>query len=220
MNPLELLLLCFAALLLLFVFLLFLPIRLAVCFDKKIRLSLKILCFSFLLYPKKKKWRMKEHLPEYQKKKKKKSDKKPAAKSTPQSEGGKKESAVERIARKYEEITDLLNTVIFPAAKRLGKHLTVSISRIELTIGSDDAAKTALLYAAAVNGGYALLALIDEHTNLKKKGKGLIGVTCRYDLDKTSITFDIELALSLFGAISILLPTLVSYLQRTSNNDL
>ncbi len=220
MNPLQILLLFFAALILLFVLLLFLPIRLAVCFDKKIRLSLKILCFSFLLYPKKKKWRMKEHLPEYQKKKKKKNGKKPAEKTPPQREEVKKETAIERIARKYEEITDLLNTVVFPAAKRLGKHLNISISRIELTIGSDDAAKTALLYATAVNAGYALLTLINEHTNLKKKGKGPVSVTCRYDLEKTSIAFDIELGLSLFGAMSILLPTLLSYLQRKTNNDL
>ena len=216
MNPLQILLLSLALLILLFTALLFLPVRLAVSFDKKVHLSLKILCFSFKLFPKKKKWRMKDHLPEYQRKKKRTNRKPTPPKQNPKPTKNN-ETAIERLQRKYKEISDLLNTVIVPAARTLGKHLTISISRLELSVATGDAAKTALLYGMAVNGGYALLAAIDEHTNLKKKGNGMVGVVCRYDHDKTSLVCDLELGISLYGALCTLIPALLNYLNRKTN---
>ena len=219
MDWTDIVLLSFAALMLLFFTMLFVPVRLALSYDKAVTLRVKLLCFSFRLFPRKKKWKMKEHLPEYRKKKKRGKKKRQPPKHSPKREAPQ-EGKLEKIKRQYSEMTALLNTVIFPIAERLGKHLTVKISRLELCDASADAAKTALLYAAAVNGAYALLATIDEYANLKRSKNEDVRITCRYDLDQTSVCCDLELGISLYGGLYTLLPVLLNYLQEQSNGDL
>lgn len=219
MDWTDIVLLSFAALMLLFFIMLFVPVRLALSYDKAVTLRVKVLCFSFKLYPRKKKWKMKEHLPEYRKKKKRSQKKRQPPVHSPKREAPQ-EGKLEKIKRQYGEISALFETVIFPAVDRLGKHLTVKISRLELCIASSDAAKTALLYAAAVNGAYALLAAIDEYANLKRSKNKDVRITCRYDLDQTSVCCDLELGISLYGGLSTLLNVLLNYLKEQSNGDL
>lgn len=217
MNPFQIFLLILAGLVLLLLFLLFLPVRLYLCYNGKLTVKLKILCFSFSLYPKKKKWKMKDHLPEYQRKKK---SKKKATQSHVKKE--KQEDSrpfMEKISDLLEYVTRLLDRVILPLLGRLKQHLTVRISRFEIVIGSEDAAKSALLYASAVNAGYALLAFLDEHAKLKKGKHARIAVSCPFTEYKSTALCELELGIHLVGALFTLLPALYTYLTEFSEND-
>ena len=68
MEPLKAVFAALAIIAVLIIVLFFLPVRLNLCYSEKLKVRLRILCFSFSIYPRKKKWKMKDHLPEYQKK--------------------------------------------------------------------------------------------------------------------------------------------------------
>ena len=215
MNPFQIFLLIFSGLVLLFGMLFFLPVRLCCRYDGKPALAIKILCFTYPLYPKEKRWRMKDHLPEYQKKKKAKKQKQ----STQPTEKGKDEkSGEEKIRDLFSFVSRLLDRVILPLLERLGRHLTVRISRLEIVIGSSDAAKSALLYGTAVNMGYALLAFLDEHLTLKKKRNAAVSVVCPFTKECTSALCELELSCPVYGLLFIVLPALYTYITEFTDS--
>ncbi|MBP3321062.1 MAG: hypothetical protein J6M12_01790 [Clostridia bacterium] len=217
MNAFQIILLLFASVILLLLLILLLPVKLHLFFDGKLILRLKILFLSFPVYPKKKKWKMKDHLPEYQKKKKRKTSQRATHPSNAKEE--EKESPLERIAAFFSFTQNLLEKIVLPLLERLGRYLTVDISRLEITVGSDDAAKTALLYAAALNGSYALLAFLDEHTVLKKKRNASLQILCRYDQIKTTAKCEVEFGICLLGALCTVMPALLTYLNEYAKED-
>ena len=89
---------------------------------------------------------MKDHLPQRKRTKKHPDEKPTQSKPTvPEKEKkAEKPSKEKPIAEKIEEFygftSRLLDRVIFPLIERLGKHLTVRISRFEVIIGSENAA--------------------------------------------------------------------------------
>ncbi|MBQ7847045.1 MAG: hypothetical protein IJZ37_04255 [Clostridia bacterium] len=196
-----------------------LPVRLLFCYDGKPCLQVKVLFLSFSIFPKKKKkWKMKEHLPEYQTKRKKR--------KKPQASPVKYEAKKERPTKKWDRIKDtiehtyrLLDLVIFPLLERLGKNLTVRISRLEIIIGSSDAAKSALRYAAAVNSAYALLAFLDEHTKLKKKASGTVDIRCDFSAQTSTALCEVELSICLYRALRVVLPALMTYLREFTEDE-
>jgi hypothetical protein len=207
-------------LLLFLALLFFLPVRLCFLYDGSISLRLKVLCFSFPLYPRKKKWKMKDHLPEYQKKKmgqpaKKETEKQEAAPQKPRED----KTVLQKIEEFYSFTKRLLDRVICPLLERLGKHLTVRISRLEVVIGSENAAKSALLHAVAVNAGYAVFALLDNYAKLRKAPNADISVSCPFTERKSSILCELEFGIHLYGALFTLLPALYTYFTEFTEQD-
>lgn len=222
MNPLAILsttLFVASIFILLGLLLLFLPVRLYFSYGETIALRLNVLFFSFPLYPKKKKWKMKEHLPEYQKKKqKKKKTKKEHLHKTEQAPQ-EKISTEQKIKDLYTFTVRLLDRVIFPLLDRLKHSLTVRISKLEVIIGGDDAAQSALLYGLAVNSGYALLAFVENHAKLKKSKNATVFVSCPFTERKSKIHCELEFGMHLFGALFLVLPALYTYLTEFTNSN-
>ncbi len=81
------------------------------------------------------------------------------------------------------------------ALKKFGKHLRLRATRIIIRVGSDDAAKTAMLFGAVNQGVAAILEILDQAG--KWRGLKRAQVSVQPDFCATATTADIEISLSL-----------------------
>ncbi len=115
----------------------------------------------------------------------------------------KDETATERqtqgktipVTWKIERITRILSRLF----NRLPEVLTLKTRRVIVTVGTDDAAKTALLYGAVSTGLAALLELIDRAIATVKTGdRDVVDVRADFVGGKTTFDINILLVLHLF----------------------
>lgn len=116
-------------------------------------------------------------------------------------------------------LLDKLNTIreiisIFFNAFRT--HLHVKLSKIHVSVATNDAAKTAVLYGAISGAVACIVDLIDEITNLKPLKDSSISVEPGFLSSKTEIDLNITLYITVFGAIKSLMKSLIQY--YTLNN--
>ena len=77
---------------------------------------------------------------------------------------------------------------------KLGKKLHVKVKRLEITVGSDDAAKTAYLYGAVSQGVAYTIATLDSYAKLRIKDTKL-KITANFLQE--SVTFEGEILVSI-----------------------
>ena len=116
-------------------------------------------------------------------------------------------------------LLDKLNTIreiisIFFNAFRT--HLHVKLSKIHVSVATNDAAKTAVLYGAISGAVACIVDLIDEITNLKPLKDSSISVEPDFLSSKTEIDLNITLYITVLGAIKSLMKSLIQY--YTLNN--
>lgn len=99
------------------------------------------------------------------------------------------------ISWKIERVTRIVSRLL----DRLPDVLTLKTRRVVVTVGTDDAAKTALLYGAVSTGLAALLEVIDRAVATVKTGKrDVIDVRADFVGGKTTFDINILLVLHLF----------------------
>lgn len=99
------------------------------------------------------------------------------------------------VSWKIERITRILSRLF----NRLPEVLTLKTRRVIVTVGTDDAAKTALLYGAVSTGLAALLELIDRAIATVKTGdRDVVDVRADFVGGKTTLDINILLVLHLF----------------------
>ena len=79
-------------------------------------------------------------------------------------------------------------------------NLTVRIRRLHVSVGSTDAARTALLYGVILQIGYAFFTWIETSFAHHRKSKD-IEIVPDYLHDSTTLSLDIECTMSLFRFI-------------------
>lgn len=184
--------------------LLFLRVWIGIAYKDAPMVELKVLCFSFRIFPRK------------EKKKKKKKKKNPSKKSSakkreePEKSETKQKKQPSEIFAFYRE---LVEEVIISALGRLGKHLVLKVDRLIIRIGSKDPAKTAVLYGGAIAGAETLIQLLSTLCNLRfGKDKNILVRAC-YDLDSTEFDIKISVGMKPWQALHIVLPALIGYLR-------
>ena len=175
------------------------PLSLTFIYKDEVVIYARIWKFKIPIYPKKKKKiKLSDYSPrklERQKRKALRKKKKVKADALDAKRGhkatkpkdGKKKSFIENL----ELIAELLRTYLGHAVK----HVKIKTTRIILNIGSDDAAKTALLYAAAKNALLVILTFLDQFKKLKKIHSSNISVNA--DFLSESCSADIELTFTM-----------------------
>lgn len=183
-----------------------LPSSLTLKYREELEIEAKVIGKRIRLYPKSRKKTENAHTPP---KKKPKRVSKKTSKDSAVSE--KKKSVLETLGL----IKEILATVIPKTAKRV----KITSTRIIVNVGSDDAAKTALLFPA-VNG--AVLALVTYLDN-KNKFTGLdrSNIAVRADFLSNKLTADIEISFSLrlWHIAEILLAAALKYTIQKSMNE-
>ena len=107
----------------------------------------------------------------------------------------KKEGKPVFVSWKIERITRILGRLF----NRLPDVLTLKTRRVVVTVGTDDAAKTAMLYGAVSTGLAALLEVIDRNiATVKTKNRDVVDVRADFVGGKTTFDINILLILHLF----------------------
>lgn len=187
-------------LLLLFGFLLLLRVGVQLRYDGSFSVKLKILFFSFTIFPKKEKLRIKGQPSSGTKGKKQKQQREKETQKKPD------------FSEMFSFYKQLLTEAVLPAFGRFFKHLHLHVDQLQVEIASDDAAKTALLYGLAVSSGTAFLEFLRNITNLRMGREEDICIHSRFDKTEGCCKVQITLSLCLWQAVHILLPSLMKYL--------
>ena len=98
-------------------------------------------------------------------------------------------------SRSVGEIFTLVSDVLSVFFSRFAKHFRVKLARLNVTVASEDAAKTAILYGVAAQGVAYILEILDRTTNLEYKKDSEVNVFVDYLGDTPS--FDISIAFSM-----------------------
>ena len=98
-------------------------------------------------------------------------------------------------SRSVGEIFTLVSDVLSVFFSRFAKHFRVKLARLNVTVASEDAAKTAILYGVAAQGVAYTLEILDRTTNLEYKKDSEVNVFVDYLGDTPS--FDISIAFSM-----------------------
>ncbi len=178
-----------------------------IVFEEELAVYLKVLFLRFRLYPqKKKKFKPKKHG-----KKREKAKKPDTVVKDVHSEPKKKPPITETIAT----VTELIKA--FSAA--FARKLHVRLAKISIKIATGDAAQTAILYGAASGAMACLIDLLDSITSLSSLRRSEISVVPDFTSEHTEARINISLSVSVFGALTVLIKTLLKYLSLKIKNN-
>ena len=99
-----------------------------------------------------------------------------------------------------EELYDMLTLV----SDKFAKRLTVKFFYLQAAIGSDNAAKTAVLYGGACSAAGCISAFLDQHMDLKKRDKASIEITPDFLSEKSVFSADISMTVRIGGMFTFL----------------
>lgn len=191
------------ALLLLILFLLFLRFQVHIVYEENtFSAYVKVLFFRYSLYPAKEK----------QEKKKKAKSKDTSADTT-------KVSQKKRAFTDVMDLVDTVMTVLRDSKDRFLSALTVTTAKVRIVIGSDNPAKTAIVYGVVCQGVAYLFEFLDSITNLKTVKNAEIYVG--YDFSASESQTDIHILLSArtIGILSVALCALTSFFRTKIKKD-
>lgn len=103
--------------------------------------------------------------------------------------------------------------------KRFGGYARVNIKALEISIGTGDAAKTAIMYGAAVGAVQNLVALLYTCKTLKTGRKTVISVSPDYLSDKIEAKIDIKLTIRIWRLLTSAIFAGVKYLGDDKINE-
>ena len=188
--------------LLLFAFLLIMPINLKASYKGSGLVSVRYLFFKIQLYPQKIK-------------KDKKSKTKSKGEATKDISDEKKPK--EKLSVKIREISDGIS-LIANAANRLLKHIKIKRFYLNINIGSPDAAATAIEYGAVSAALYPVCGFIFSQCKVDKK-RFNANINARYDLEESSAEIKADITVTLISAIAIAILTLFKYILKIMDNN-
>lgn len=141
--------------------LLLIPVRLSLVFRDELSLTLSYLFLRFPLYPKKKTVRLSDYTPRKLRKKKRKLRKKRRLEKAAEAKKAQKpKMTLQKRLRQLRLILAILKNIY----KNILSAVHIRVKRLYVTVATDDAAKTALLYGAAAQSTSYLLALLESYT--------------------------------------------------------
>ena len=178
-----------------------------IVYEDQLKIYLKVLFFRFRLYPEKKR---KFSSKSYDKKLKKLAKRKDV-RLVDSSKSGSKAGIVDNIKTIYEVLK-----VLF---KSFSKYLHVSLAKIHIKIATPDAAQTAILYGAASASLACVVELLDSYTKLHKIKERSIYIEPDFLSEKSDIRINISLSLSVYGAVAMILKTMIKYYFLKDTNS-
>lgn len=190
---------------------LILLIRIKVIIDYRgedIKLKLRILGIPIKLLPRNQK-KKKIKLSDYSYKKRQK-----ALQKKPKNVKKKKEVAKVKEKPSITEAIPTIADIVKYLMKKFFGHLRIDVTEIKITVGTDDAAKTAIMFGIVNQAAAALFDLLSTITNVKKNKKNEIAVYADFTSDKTVININLGFSLRVWHLFSIALGTLFKYLKN------
>ena len=119
----------------------------------------------------------------------------------------KKKKKKEKAATLQENL-DLVGKVVGFFFSGLLGHLRIDVARLHVIVGSPEAAKTAILYGAAVQGVGYILAFLDKASNLKGMKRADVYVDADFLSEELRIDIDISISLRIWHLFHLIGGTL------------
>lgn len=189
--------------------------------DAKVRLTLRVLCFTFSLYPGKR-VDPRKYSPERVKKREAKKAKKAArkaAKAAKKAAKQKKPAATTKKAPKASEapmtLTEKLTLVrklLVALLRATGKHLYLRTARLHIRVATGDAATTAVAYGA-VSGGVALILTVLGKFTVLHAAPPDVAVIADYLGEKPHIDARVVFSMRVGGAVCVLFSVAFAFLK-------
>lgn len=189
--------------------------------DAKVRLTLRVLCFTFSLYPGKR-VDPRKYSPERVKKREAKKAKKAArkaAKAAKKAAKQKKPAATTKKAPKASEapmtLTEKLTLVrklLAALLRATGKHLYLRAARLHIRVATGDAATTAVAYGA-VSGGVALILTVLGKFTVLHAAPPDVAVIADYLGEKPHIDARVVFSMRVGGAVCVLFSVAFAFLK-------
>ncbi len=204
--------------------LLLLRIKIVIKYTDELVLYIKVLFVKIKLVPKKEKKikpsdYTKKKLLKRQKKEEEKEQKKLAKKAKRDEEKAEEKNHPEKKKEKP-PILDTIRMIKLLLAvflKRFFGHLRIDLARLNITVASEDAAKTALLYGYLCQGVAYIVELLDRFTNLKKGRNAEISVAPDFTAEKLVADIHIAFSLTVGQALDILFRTAFAFVRSKLN---
>ena len=197
--------------LLLLVLLCLLPVGIRIKYDKEFSLYVSAGFIGFRVIPaKQKKIRISDYSERKLERQRKRQKKKAAKKEKKEAEGKKKEkkdSVLMTRLKNFDTAPDMIEQLydmLVLVSDKFAKRLTVKIFTLDAIIGSDNAAKTAILYGGACSAAGCISAFLDQHMNLKKRDKASINISPDFLSEKTLVSADVLMTVTVGGIFTFL----------------
>ena len=181
--------------------LLSLKITLRITYEDSLRVYLKVFFVKTRLYPSKKKEKKYPH--SMSKRKAQKIKDSLQKKSKPKKKKKKEEKHIEK--NDLISIVSITTNFVKNFISTFTRAVRVKFSRMHITVASEDAATTAILYGAITQSVNVLFPLIDNIKNVKKLPSGKeLSVRADFLTDKPTVDIDINLYVRVGGALKAL----------------
>lgn len=150
----------------------------------------------------------------------------PAAEQKPEKQKKQKSKKSAKPEKKekqsIEDIVALVKLLIEIAKKVLEKtwrYIRIKIERYDITVGTDDAAKTALIYGGVSQATSYLFTLLDETAHFRVKRKAPVNVGVDFLAAETRANVQMDFCLRLWHILSIGLGAGITYLRGMKKNN-
>lgn len=181
--------------------LLSLKITLRITYEDSLRVYLKVFFVKTRLYPSKKKEKKYPH--SMSKRKAQKIKDSLQKKSKPKKKKKKEEKPIAK--NDLISIVSITTNFVKNFISTFTRAVRVKFSRMHITVASEDAATTAILYGAITQSVNVLFPLIDNIKNVKKLPSGKeLSVRADFLTDKPTVDIDINLYVRVGGALKAL----------------
>ena len=202
-------------------FLLSIKITLKIRYTEKLEVYLKIFFVKIRLYPSKDKKKHYKHSMSKREARKIKESLKKKAKKT------KKKKKEEKRKKEEKESPDALSiaSIILSFVKNFvglfAKAIRVKASRLKITVACEEAAQTALTYAAVTQSINVLFPLLDGLKTVKKLPHGKeLSVNADFLSEEPTYDIDIELYARIFGILSALCRSAFRAFKKAVKNEI
>ncbi len=114
------------------------------------------------------------------------------------------------IGETIELVTDLTKTFL----SRFGKHLHIKVRRVVVTVASEDAATTAVIYGGVCGAVQCFTELLDNCLNVKFPRGAQIKVIPDFTSAKSDAEIDITFSCRIWQVFDMLIKTGIAYLKK------
>lgn len=221
--------------LLIFVGILALKATIKIEYCDEVMLEVKVLFFRIKILPKgepKKPDPSKFTAKKYRKllEKKRKKEEQKALKKKQKAEKKKQKKAAKKAKKEEQKLAEniakpkkkrslidninLIKEILSVVLGRFARHLRIRLTRIKLVIGTDDAAKTAMLYGAAAAGVSCIVEMLDNVTNIEYTTDADVSVDADFTAEKITADVKIEFSLRVWHLFDIALRALCALVKN------
>ncbi len=197
--------------LLFIVLLCLLPVGIRIKYDKDFNLYVSAGFIKIKVIPaKQKKIRISDYSERKLERQRKKQQKRDAKKEKKKAAGAKKEKKDSVLVARLKNIDtapdmiEQLYDMLILVSDKFAKRLTVKAFQLDAIIGSDNAAKTAILFGGATSLASCFSAFLDQHMTLKKRRGASINVAPDFLAEKPLLSADVQMTVTLGGMFTFL----------------